>query len=146
MILKKYSLYIVTLLVFSGCFPLTEKIIDKKPLKIHTAKKIEKKPNYCIEYEKNMKYSSSYIFKEFKEGYFNSNDFTGAKAQLFLIKNKSESIFAQNINSAEQFYQSNYKVAKKKKCNVEKYRIFPLKQIETQIEKMDKSSVKTTLQ
>jgi hypothetical protein len=145
MIVKKYFLSLFSLLIFSGCLSVSNKVIDKQLPIIDTTKKIKTKVNHCLKYEKNMKYAFSYIFEEFDKGYFRSNDLTGAKAQLFLIKNKSESVFAQNINSAESFYKSEYQMAKKQKCPLSKYTLSPLTQIETKIIEMDNSSVKTTL-
>ncbi len=101
--------------------------------KIKKNKEKIKENKYCNKYRKIMTHASLYIKKEFKEGYFLSEDILGAKAQLFLIKNKALSIFAKNINSANDSYLRNYNLAKKNKCKVKKFKFLPLERIKREI-------------
>ena len=118
---------------FSGCYSFTKKEVDTKIPQINKNNKIIKEDKACKIYKKNMKYASSYIFSEFENGYFKDKDMIGAKAQLFLIKNRSESVFSQNINEAETFYISQYNKAKKKNCNLKQFYLTPLKKIQNKI-------------
>ena len=72
-----------------------------------------------------MNYAFSYIADEFRQGYFIHNDLLGAKAQLFLVKNRATSVFAMNINNAKKSYNTNYKLAKKEHCNLAKFQKNP---------------------
>lgn len=81
---------------------------------------------YCYKYKKIMNYASNYIEKEFDEGYFLKNDIVGAKAQLFLVESSSPTVFAKNINTANNSYNSNYELAKKSNCDLSEFSISPL--------------------
>ncbi len=128
-ILKKTSLIIFSLLLFSGCLSTKDKIIIDKPLLLENTLQIKKKKPNCKKNIKIMNYALSYVLSEFEKGYFKNKDILGAKAQLFLIDNKSKSVFAQNINAAENSYTLEYQKAKKKKCSVRKFELTPLQKI-----------------
>lgn len=107
---------------------------SKKAQKKLKKKRVKtKKYKYCNKHIKVMKHASQYIEKEFQEGYFLHKDIIGAKAQLFLIENKSPSIFAKNINTALKSYTTQYKLAKRNKCNLRKFKISPIRQIKNRI-------------
>jgi hypothetical protein len=147
------------ILLFSGCTltninknvdiaPVEKKLIVEKPI---VKKTIIKKPiikkrkkkvftyKYCSKHTKIMSHASRYISEEFKRGYFNQKDSEGAKAQLFLIESKSQSIFAKNINNALKSYNTQYNLAKKNKCNLSKFKISPINKIKNKIKKIEKS-------
>jgi len=113
-----------------------EKIVKKKVIK----KTISYK--YCSKHTKAMTHALNYVQDEFEKGYFLQKDLVGAKAQLFLIQNKSSSIFAQNINAAQDSYLKHYSLAKKNRCNITKYRVSPLKRIEYKIKRLEKQKDK----
>ncbi len=115
--------------------------IEKNEIKIVTKKpKIKKlKYKYCNKHKKIMIYASKYIEKEFYEGYFLKKDIIGAKAQLFLIKNKSLTPFAKNINEAEDSYTLQYKLAKKNKCNLNKFKLSPISKVRNSIKILEKN-------
>ena len=104
----------------------------KTPLK----KKVTYK--YCSKHTKIMNYASNYIIKEFDKGYFVQKDIVGAKAQLFLIENKSPTVFAKNINAAQESYNKQYQLAKKNKCNLRNFRISPLDKVRNTIKILEK--------
>ena len=85
-----------------------------------------------------MNYASNYIIKEFDKGYFVQKDIVGAKAQLFLIENKSPTVFAKNINAAQESYNKQYQLAKKNKCNLRNFRISPLDKVRNTIKILEK--------
>jgi len=106
--------------------------------KVNKTKKIPKKQNTkCIEYAKVMKYSYSYIVNEFDVAYFDSKDLIGAKAQLFLIENRSQSVFAKNINKAKDTYVLNYKSFESEKCDLTNITKNPLVVIKNRIKNME---------
>jgi hypothetical protein len=109
----------------------TKRKLKKKKIRI-------KKYQYCNKHKKIMTHASKYIEKEFNQGYFLKKDIIGANAQLFLIENKSPSIFAKNINTAIKSYNVQYELAKKNKCNLNKFGIFPIKQIKNRIKTLEK--------
>ena len=145
---------IAFLIILTGCVqknaPVTTKIpkkqnsiikkdtntIPKSPVKKHTSYR------YCHKHIKIMSYASEYIEKEFEKGYFIQKDIVGAKAQLFLIENKSPSIFAQNINTAQESYNKQYQLAKDNKCNLKKFTISPLSKVKNTIEFLEKEKDK----
>lgn len=110
---------------------------ETKPIKNNAIKK-KVVYKYCNKYIKTMNYASSYIKKEFDKGYFQRKDIVGAKAQLFLIENKSPTIFAKNINAAQESYVKQYQLAKKHKCNLKKFKITPLDKIKNKIKILEK--------
>jgi len=122
----------VCIVFLTGCQSYITTSQTKQTTKITSMKK-EKK--ICVTYKNKMSYASSYIINEFNEGYFNSNDLVGVQAQLFLIKNRATSLFATNINSAQDVYLFNYEQAKKKNCDVKKFMISPLSKIENILKK-----------
>ena len=71
--------------------------------------------------------------KEFEKGYFHQNDLIGAKAQLFLIENKSPNVFAQNINEAQKAYDTEYNLAKKNNCDIDKFTVSPIQKVKNTI-------------
>ena len=121
----------LSLLIFSGCFSTNGiKKIDK-------TQQLKKELPDCSKNIKQMDYAFSYVLNEFEEGYFLQEDILGAKAQLFLIKNKSKSIFAQNIIAAEESYNIQYIELKKKKCNLDKFNVSPLQKIKNIIKELN---------
>lgn len=136
-IFKKISLIILSLLIFSGCLSKNGKNRINKPLVLDTTLQVIKKQFDCKQNIKKIDYAFSYVLNEFEKGYFQEKDILGAKAQLFLIKNKSKSIFAQNINAAEKSYNTQYKELKKKKCNIDKFIVSPLQRIKNIIKELD---------
>jgi len=107
--------------------------IEEKILKQNVVIKEILENSNCKVYRKNMNYGSSYIITEFNNAYFKDNDIIGAKAQLFLIKNKSESVFSKNINKANSFYISQYNKAKNEKCNLEQFHVTPLEKVQNKV-------------
>lgn len=152
--LKKQYLFSLIILstIFSGCLhkngnietPVKTKkeiIIVKKEIK--KVPKITKKKvisyKLCKQHKKIMNYASNYIHNEFQKGYFQEKDIIGAKAQLFLIKNSSPTIFAKNINNAVNSYNTQYKLAKKNKCNIKQFKVHPIKKIKKVITTLEKN-------
>jgi len=122
--------------------PIIKKPIVKKPIK---KKPVIKKKNiykFCNKHIKIMSHADNYIKEEFEKGYFQEKDIVGAKAQLFLIENKSPTIFAKNINTAQNSYITQYKLAKKYKCNIKNFNTFPLTKIKTKIKLLEKKKDK----
>lgn len=151
MIMMRRIFLLGFIIVLSGCTP--EKVIEtssvekkKTIIKKETkTKKIQKKKKiykYCAKHTKIMSHASTYIKTEFDKGYFLEKDTIGAKAQLYLIENKSPTIFAQNINSALVSYNTQYKLAKKYKCNLKKFKTSPILKIKKTIEVLEKSKIK----
>jgi len=136
-IFKKISLIILSLLVFSGCIPINNKDRIEKPLKVKNSLSPKQKQRNCSKNIKLMNYAFTYVLNEFEKGYFEQQDILGAKAQLFLIENKSKSIFAQNINAAEKSYHLQYEKLRNKKCSVSKFTISPLQNIKNKISELD---------
>lgn len=128
-----WKIYILTVFIifFTACVPKTSQIVKQ------TSNNDEKKIKYCKEREKIMLHASRYIIEEFDKGYFLKKDIVGAKAQLFLIKKKSPTIFAENINAANDSYEKQFELARKYGCNIEKYKIFPLEGIETALKNLE---------
>jgi len=139
-------IYLFTTLFFiSGCVsPNLQEVSSKEDLtKIKKQPKIDQisqkqilKVN-CQKHTKIMNYANSYILNEFDKGYFFDKNAIGAKAQLFLIENKSQSEFAQNINKAQNSYVTQYNLAKKKGCDLKKYTITPLTKIKNTIKMLE---------
>lgn len=117
-----------------------KKEINKKENK--KTSKVKKEHASCKKYKKTMLHASSYIKEEFYEGYFLQKDYIGARAQLFLIENNSTSIFAQNINIANDSYLTQYNLAKKQKCSLKKFRITPILKVQNIIKAFEKQSEK----
>ena len=122
---------IASIVLFLGC---TQKNQVKQIIKTETNINYE----VCKKYFKVMNHASTYINKEFNLGYFNQKDLVGAKAQIFLIKNSSSKVFAKNINNANDIYLKEYKLAKKNRCKLEKFKITPISQIEQKILSLSK--------
>lgn len=137
---RQTYIILTSILLFTGCtIKNTTTVTPKKEIiKKETKKEVIKKKidtyKYCNKHTKIMTYASSYITNEFKKGYFISRDTVGAKAQLFLIENNSPTIFAQNINKANSSYKEQFEIAKKNKCNLDKYKILPLQKVKNSIE------------
>lgn len=92
---------------------------------------------HCQKYEKVMNHASKYIQDEFEKGYFFQKDTVGAKAQLFLIQSRSQTLFAQNINAALDSYKEQYNLAKKEKCDLSKFALSPLEKIQNTIKTLE---------
>jgi|GEM_PF-6027420 len=67
--------------------------------------------------------SNNFSARVFDGGYANMEDPTSAMAQLFLIQQKAPGDYSRKINGAEQNYQDNLIVAKRKKCDTANYPI-----------------------
>ncbi len=133
--LLRFCSIIAFSMILVGCSLINtnQKTIDmKKKSTKNTAK-----TKTCNKYIKNMNYASAYIKKEFEEGYFSKKDIVGAKAQLYLIENNSPSPFAKNINAANNSYAKNYNLAKKSKCSLQKYRVFPISKLKVRIKTLE---------
>ena len=142
--LKFYKIFLIAIsfFVLTGCIVQSEnKVIQKKKQKSDLSSQTKK---VCDNNRKVMKHAYSYIINEFEQGYFLEKDTIGAKAQLFLIKNQSQSVFAQNINSANVSYMKHYKLAKKQKCILKNFSVSPLSKIQNKIEKLESSVMNTT--
>lgn len=122
LVLRWFFFGIISLLLLSGCSPKTpEKSIKKKITVV--------KYKDCEKHIKIMRHASEYIDKEFKEGYLLGKDIVGAEAQLFLIQSKSPTIFAKNINAAEDSYTLQYQQAKSHECDVDSFKQTPLEKV-----------------
>ncbi len=115
-----------------------EKVVKKKKKKI--IKKKSSTYKYCSKHIKAMSHALNYVKEEFEKGYFLQKDMVGAKAQLYLIENKSPSIFAKNINAAQDSYLKQYDLAKKFKCNTKNLKYSPIEKIKIEIEKLEKKA------
>lgn len=136
-IFKQLFIIIFSLLVFAGCVTSENKTrISKAPVLDKNLQVKKNLPN-CINDIKIMNYAVSYVLNEFEKGYFQKEDILGAKAQLFLIKNKSKSVFAQNIIKAEKSYNIQYLELKKKNCSIDKFSVSPLQKIKNKIKELD---------
>ena len=134
--------YFICLIILTGCVSSNQTNLKKNEMKTETpkvsTKKVLKKINSeCIGYKKIMNYSNSYIIQEFDDGYLIEKDLIGAKAQLFLIENRSQSIFAKNMNKARDTYLLNYKIALAKKCNLKKFEKDPINIVKKSIKKLE---------
>jgi len=138
MILK--LLYVTLCSIFlSGCLstlehsvvPDSQKEVDQKlkDIKIQERMMVQQKYKKCEEHRKMMKYALSYVVTEFEQGYFEDKNIVGAKAQLFLIQNRSQSLFAKNINDAEHSYTTHFQLAKKEKCELKDVLVSPIKKV-----------------
>jgi hypothetical protein len=137
-----------SLIVFSGCVqPQTSPttINNKKTsqnrqenIVKNNSTKLQKHNDTCNQYFKVMRFASHYIEEEFKKGYFSQKDAVGAKAQLFLIQNRSQTLFAKNINAALDSYLRKYKLAQKEKCNLSEFKLLPLQKIQNTIKQVEK--------
>ncbi|WP_024954784.1 hypothetical protein [Sulfurospirillum arcachonense] len=131
--LRQLSCLLSFMIVLSGCGQINIQEKPSVPPKKNTHYK------YCTKHKQIMTFASKYIEKEFEKGYFLQKDIIGAKAQLFLIKNKSQTIFAKNINAAQDSYTLQYKLAKKYKCDVSKFTISPIEKINNTIKILEKN-------
>ncbi len=130
---RRYFL-ICFIVVFTGC---SYQKLDEKPTV--PPKVVDKKPKYkfCYKHIKVMTHASSYIFNEFEKGYFAQEDDIGAKAQVFLIENRSPTPFSENINAALDSYKKQYNLAKKYKCDLNDFGINPLDKIKDRIKTIE---------
>ena len=87
-----------------------------------------------------MNEATVYALSEFNKGYFSKNDIVGAKAQLFLVQSLSETIFAKNINAAEESFQIQYSEAKKINCDLKKFKTSPINQIKNVLKNLEKEN------
>ncbi|PHR72699.1 MAG: hypothetical protein COA66_05445 [Arcobacter sp.] len=133
-LIKIIAISLFSLVFIIGCANKKENIILMNA-KTKSEKTIEEKKvnENCKKYLSSMKHASYYIKNEFNQAYFKKNDFLGAKAQLFLVKNNSSGIFAKNINKANTSYKKYFTMAVKNKCDIASFRIFPLIVIENKI-------------
>ncbi len=130
---KRYFL-ICFIIVFTGCS--YQKLNEKTTV---SPKVVDKKPIYkfCHNHIKIMTHASTYIFNEFEKGYFIQGDDIGAKAQIFLIENRSPTPFSKNINAALDSYKKQYNLAKKYKCDLNDFGINPLDEIKEKIKTIE---------
>jgi hypothetical protein len=98
---------------------------------------LKENSKYCNKYEKIMNYASTYIEKEFEEGYFSKSDIVGAKAQLFLVENNSPTIFAKNINAANESFSLNYELAKKNNCDLKEFNLSPIEKLKRRLKSLE---------
>ena len=133
-LIKIIVISLFSLVFIIGCANKKENITLKNT-KTKKAKTIEEKKvdKICKNYIFSMKHASSYIKNEFNQAYFKKNDFLGAKAQLFLVKNNSSGIFAKNINKANTSYKKYYALSVKNKCDLASFKFLPLIVIENKI-------------
>jgi len=139
--MKIYStiLILMGVVILTGCQNNLTLSSAKDPIKKVF---ITKEKKICNKYKKKMSYAFSYIVDEFHQGYFINDDLLGAKAQLFLIKNRATSLFAMNINNAKKSYNNNYKLAKNEKCNLDKFKKNPLFTVNHKVQKLENSKQK----
>jgi hypothetical protein len=140
----KIFFMITPIMIFSGC---NEKYIQKEVPKKNTSiqKEVQTKSTriekdqyeYCQKHIQIMDYASKYVLKEFDEGYFVSKDIVGAKAQLFLIENKSPTLFSKNINTALRSYSFHYNLAKKNRCDIKCFQSSLLTKIKSKIKELE---------
>lgn len=124
------------LILLVGCnHRQSEQTPEKTPIVIKKEKK--KIYKHCNKHRKIMTHALTYINEEFDKGYFLQKDLVGAKAQLFLIENKSPTPFAKNINSANDSYIKEYKMAGRFKCNLKGLHTKPLESIKIKIKKLE---------
>ncbi|WP_428023866.1 hypothetical protein [Arcobacter sp.] len=125
---------------FIGC-----SLIDIKQIIIDTKDKNlvnEDTKNNCNKYIKSMNYAAQYIEKEFEDAYFVKKDILGAKAQLFLIENNSPTLFAKNINAANDSYNTNYELAKKNSCDISGFKTAPFVKLKESIKSFENKDKK----
>ncbi|MGB5867819.1 MAG: hypothetical protein WBG69_08135, partial [Arcobacteraceae bacterium] len=108
--------FIILAVFFSGCLSSNINSQTKKEI-IPDAIKIKQQQN-CTRYTKKINYAFSYVTNEFEKAYFQNSDVIGAKAQLFLIENHAKTIFATNINDAQDSYNIQYDLAQKERCDI----------------------------
>lgn len=129
------------ILLLAGCNKQTApKAVQPKKENPPIQKTTQKKENPykdCKKHFQVMDHASTYIQKEFQEGYFVLNDVAGAKAQVFLIESNSPTIYAQNINAALKSYQTQYDLAQKNKCDMASYNRSFLDEIKDRIIKLE---------
>jgi hypothetical protein len=118
--LQKFFYIIGFVIILSGCIQKNKEFPTQKQ-------------KNCNQHIKIMQYALSYVEKEFDNGYFHQNDLIGAKAQLFLIENRSPNIFAQNINEAQKSYDIEYDLAKKANCDIDKFTVSPIQNVKNKI-------------
>lgn len=133
---KQVFFMFCVVIIMSACSQINRtKSIDipnikkEKEIKKTKSKIKNKEHKDCKKYSNIMTHASSYIQTEFNEAYFLQKDIVGAKAQIFLIKSKSPSVFAKNINNANSSYLEEYKLAKNHGCNLKKFKKDPLVKI-----------------
>lgn len=148
---KYYVKYLLLFIVFimSACSP----TYVEKPTLQNTIENVVKndknsskntivtKTKECIAYEKSMNHAINYINREFKAAYFSKKDLLGAKAQVYLVENKSSSIFAKNINKANDKYIRQYKLAKKKSCSLDKFSNSAMSEVNKKISFLEKTKL-----
>ncbi|MGB3752181.1 MAG: hypothetical protein WA945_11500 [Arcobacteraceae bacterium] len=133
-------IYLILWSIFlSGCLSTNENSIvpESKIKNDQLQKEKQQRQKKCDEHREMMRYALSYVMTEFEKGYFEHSDIVGAKAQLFLIKNKSQSLFAKNINDAENSYTTQYQLAQKEKCDLQDLSISPLTKVKNTIKVLD---------
>lgn len=126
--LQKLFFIIGFMLILSGC---TQKNNISNVEK--NKESLTQKQKKCKQHIKIMQYALSYVTKEFEKGYFHQNDLIGAKAQLFLIENRAPNIFAQNINEAQKAYDTEYNLAQKNNCDIDKFTVSPIQKVKNKI-------------
>ncbi len=84
----------------------------------------------CVEYRKNAEQAFNFGANNFYETYVVPNNYTGARAQLFLIEQGLKGTplgnFARAYKQKEIFYNKTVSEAKSKGCDVSKYPLSPI--------------------
>lgn len=124
--------FFISFLSFIGCSQknLEKNVISSKPKQ---EKEIKKYP-YCNKHQSIMEFAIKYIDEEFEKAYLNTKDIVGAKAQIYLIENNTQTAFAKNINEARKSYKTQFEMAKENGCNIEDFKTFPLNKIKEKIQ------------
>lgn len=117
--------FFISFLLFTGC---SQKNLEKNVAisKPKQEKKIKKYP-YCKKHQSIMQFAAKYIKDEFDKAYLNIKDTVGAKAQVYLIENNTQTVFAKNINAARESYKAQYILAKKMDVILKILKLFLLK-------------------
>jgi len=132
--------FFISFLLFTGC---SQKNLEKNVgiSKPKQEKKIKIYP-YCKKHQSIMQFAAKYIKDEFDKAYLNIKDTVGAKAQVYLIENNTQTVFAKNINAARESYKAQYILAKKNGCNTQDFKTFPLEEVKNKIQILEKKKIK----
>jgi len=131
MLVTRWFFFVLTFfIILSGCS-------HKAPKKIIHEKISSAKSQECDKHTKVMIHASTYIEEEFEKGYFLQKDVAGAKAQIFLIESKSPTVFAKNINAAQDSYIRQYQLAKQEGCDLKEFSKNPLTKVTSTIESLE---------
>ncbi|WP_320036249.1 hypothetical protein [Halarcobacter sp.] len=124
--------FFISFLLFTGC---SQKNLEKNVSisKPKQEKEIKQYP-YCKKHQSIMEFATKYIDEEFEKAYLKEKDTVGAKAQIYLIENNTQTVFAKNINAARKSYKTQFELAKENNCNIEDFKTFPLDKIKEKIQ------------